>query len=161
MKMIRIEIPDNTRREGPPFPRIQGTSSSNLNGKILTLGEEREEGEGKNKKNRENQGEGGAAVTLYILSFNLSTKRPNYPYIINYTLRPDREIFIGASDRHAAFTILLRLDASFAMVPRALHPDLDRAKSAPGFAAEIGKPATTDGFEAQTIETVHLRLAVT
>jgi len=47
------------------------------------------------------------------------------------------------------------------MMPRALRPDLDRAKSAPGFAAEIGKPDTADGFEAQTIETVHLRLAAT
>jgi hypothetical protein len=53
--MNRIEIPDNTRREGPPFPRIQGTSSSNLHGKILTLGENREEGERKNKKNRERE----------------------------------------------------------------------------------------------------------
>jgi len=38
------------------------------------------------------------------------------------------------------------------MMPRAHRPDLDRAKSAPGFAAEIGKPDTADGFEAQTIE---------
>jgi len=50
MKMIRIEIPDNTRREGPPFPRIQGTSSSNLHGKILTLGENRRKGKGKTKR---------------------------------------------------------------------------------------------------------------
>jgi len=39
--------------------------------------------------------------------------------------------------------------------------DLDRAKSALDFASETRKPATTDGFEAQTIETVHLRLAAT
>jgi len=46
-------------------------------------------------------------------------------------------------------------------MPRALRSDLDRAKSAPDFAAETGKPATADGFEAQTIETVRLRLAAT
>ena len=28
-QMNRIKIPEDTRREGPPFPRIQGTSSSN------------------------------------------------------------------------------------------------------------------------------------
>jgi len=47
------------------------------------------------------------------------------------------------------------------MMPRALRPDLERGKSAPDFAAKTGKPATADGFEAQTIETVHLRLAAT
>jgi len=31
------------------------------------------------------------------------------------------QIFVEASDGHAAFTISLRLNASFAMAPRALH----------------------------------------
>ena len=47
------------------------------------------------------------------------------------------------------------------MTPRALRPELDCTKSAPGFEAETGKSATADGFEAQTIETVRLRLAAT
>ena len=51
-------------------------------------------------------------------------------------------IFIRATDRHAAFTTLLRPNASFVMAPRALHPDFDRVKSAPGFEAQTGKPAS-------------------
>ena len=47
-QMSRIKIPEDTRREGPPFPRIQGTSSSNCHGKILTL--ERRKGNQQNKK---------------------------------------------------------------------------------------------------------------
>ena len=48
-------------------------------------------------------------------------------------------LFLVAPKGHAAFTILLRLDASFAMAPRALHPDFDRVKSALGFEAQIGQ----------------------
>ena len=47
------------------------------------------------------------------------------------------------------------------MTPRVLRPDLDRAKSAPGFAAETVKPTTANGFEAQTTEIVRLRLPTT
>ena len=50
-QMNRIKIPEDTRREGPPFPRIQGTSSSNCHGKILTL--ERRKGNQLNKKETE------------------------------------------------------------------------------------------------------------
>jgi len=70
-------------------------------------------------------------------------------------------ILIDTSDGHGSSSTFLRLEASSEMMSRALHPNLDRAKSAPDFAAETGKPATADGFEAQTIETVHLRLAAT
>ena len=48
-------------------------------------------------------------------------------------------IFIGATDRHAAFTTLLRPNASFAMAPRALRPDFDRVKSAPDFEAQTSQ----------------------
>ena len=71
------------------------------------------------------------------------------------------QIFVDASDGHDSSSTSLRLEAISEMTPRALRPDLDRAKSAPGFAAETGKPATADGFEAQTIETVRLCLAAT
>jgi len=70
-------------------------------------------------------------------------------------------ILIDTSDGHGSSSTSLRLEASSEMMPRALRPNLDRAKSAPDFASETGKPATADGFEAQTIETVHLRLAAT
>ena len=48
-------------------------------------------------------------------------------------------IFVEPSDGHTAFTISLCLDTSFAMVPRALRPDLDRAKSTPSFEAQTGQ----------------------
>ena len=69
------------------------------------------------------------------------------------------QIFVEASNGHGSSSTSLRLEASSEMTPRALRPDLYRAKSAPGFVAKTGKLATADGFEAQTIETVHLRLA--
>ena len=50
-QMNRIKIPEDTRREGPPFPRIQGTRSSNRHGKFLTL--ERRKGNQKNKRKTE------------------------------------------------------------------------------------------------------------
>jgi len=46
--MDRIKIPEDTRREGPPFPRIQGTRSSNRHDKFLTL--ERRKGNQQNQK---------------------------------------------------------------------------------------------------------------
>ena len=71
------------------------------------------------------------------------------------------QIFVEASNGHGSSSTSLRLEASSEMMSRALCPNLDRAKSAPDFTAETGKLATADGFEAQTIETVHLRLATT
>ena len=48
---------------------------------------------------------------------------------INYYTHPHRgkmdQIFVEATDGHAAFTISLRLDASFTMAPRALYSNLD------------------------------------
>ena len=52
------------------------------------------------------------------------------------------QIFVDALDGHGYSSTSLRLEASSEMKPRALRPDLDRAKTAHGFAAEIGKPAT-------------------
>ena len=49
------------------------------------------------------------------------------------------QLFLGASDRHAAFTTSLRLNASFAMALRALRSDLERVKSAPGFETQTGQ----------------------
>ena len=66
-----------------------------------------------------------------------------YPYLINYNTCPRRDNFVhllvGATDGHAVFTTSLHLDASFVMVPRALRPELDRVKSAPGFVAQTGQ----------------------
>ena len=73
-------------------------------------------------------------------------ERLEYTYVINYDTHPRRgktvHILIKALDGHAAFVTLLRLDSNFTMASRARRPDLDRAKSAPGFMAETGKPAT-------------------
>ena len=74
-------------------------------------------------------------------------ERLKYTYSINYNTRPRRgkivHLFVGAMDGHAAFTTSLCLDASFAMAPRALRPDLDRAKSAPGSEVKPVKPSRT------------------
>ena len=98
---------------------------------------------------------GGLPIPLF-LSSNPSTKKSEIPYLINYNTCPRRDNFVhllvGATDGHAIFTTSLRLDASFAMTPRALRPDLDRAKSASGFAVEIGKPAIADGFEVKPVK---------
>ena len=72
-QMNRIKIPEDTRREGPPFPRIQGTSSSNCHGKILTL--ERRKGNQQNKKGKQKGATGAgsdwlAASSLYFILSN-------------------------------------------------------------------------------------------
>ena len=70
-------------------------------------------------------------------------ERLKYSNLINYNTCPRRDNFVhllvGATDGHAVFTTSLHLNASFVMVPRALHPELDRVKSAPGFEAQIGQ----------------------
>ena len=84
---------------------------------------------------------GGLPIPLF-LSSNPSTKKSEIPYLINYNTCPRRgnfvHLFVGATDGHAGFTTSLRLDASFAIAPRALHLDLDCAKFAPGFETQTG-----------------------
>ena len=80
---------------------------------------------------------------LPLLILQVSFRRQKYHYVIIYNNRPRRgklvQLFVGATDGHAVFTTSLRLDASFAMTPHALRPDLDRGKSASGFEAQTGQ----------------------
>lgn len=72
-----------------------------------------------------------------ILSNNSSTQKTKKLILYHYAYYMPRcnfvQLFFGASDGHVTFTTSLRLDASFAMAPHALRPDLDRVKSASGF----------------------------
>ena len=84
----------------------------------------------------------GELLIPLFLSSNPSTTKSKIP-LINYNTCPRRDNFVhllvGATDGHAVFTTSLHLNASFVMVPRALRPELDRVKSAPGFEAQIGQ----------------------
>ena len=81
------------------------------------------------------QVDGCPSSSIYLLI--PPQERLKYLYSINYKTHPRRgkivQLLVGAPDGHAAFTTPLRLDASFAMAPRALRPDLGRTKSAPRF----------------------------
>ena len=136
-------------------------SISKIHLKSLTLGVE-----GKRKK-RKREGEGGDDRDLFVAnqrawlptpsSYPLISPREilKYPYANNYNTHPRRgntaRLFVEAMDGHAVFTTSLLLDASFAMAPRALRSDLERAKSAPRFVAQTGQTCLP-GFEAKPVK---------
>lgn len=108
-------------------------------------------------------------------TYRLLAERSKRLYIKHTTQIPFRgkiiQLFVGAPDRHAAFMISLRLDASFMMTLRALrncHPIAPDAPlvlrpkqaniSLPGFKAQTGKPATSDVDACPTSRQVPQRL---
>ena len=72
----------------------------------------------------------GTIPSLYRVS--QKTEIPLVIYYNNYPLRGILvQLFTEPSDGHAAFTTLLRLDASFVMMPRALHLEHPAAPDSP------------------------------
>ena len=62
------------------------------------------------------------AVHPPLLILQISSRRQKYPYALNYNNRPRRgkfvQLFIKILNRHAVFTTLLRLDATFTTAVR-------------------------------------------
>jgi hypothetical protein len=97
-------------------------------------------------KERNERGEGGATVICLAQPtrmaahslYPLILERLKYLYLNNYNTHPVltiSSIFLY-EQRTETPPSQLRLDASFAMAPHVLRPDLDRAKSAPDFEAQ-------------------------